>query len=915
VLVGRLTERGHIDALLTAASAGHGRALVVRGEPGIGKSALLRYAEEQADEMRVVRAQGVETEAEIAFSCLHELLHPLLRLLEAIPVRQADALKGAFGLGNPVDARLLIGAGTLSLLTVAAEDRPLLCLIDDAHWVDSASLDALRFAARRLEADPIAMVFAARDADEHPFAAPGIPEVAIEGLAAEDALELLASEGLPDAVVNELHAAAEGNPLALLELPAALSERQRAGAEALPQPLPVTKALQSAYAQRIAALPDAARRMLVVAAAEPSRELQLIERACAALGIEDAGLDDAEDAGLVAIVDARVLFHHPLVASAAYHSGQASDRRRIHAALADALEKDRARQAWHLVAAAAGPDARLAAVLDDAARGAYARSGYRSAATLLERSAALTPDDAERAERLYLSAVMHFYDHGIANALSLLEQAEAIPVEPADNARYRFLRLALWYYRDPHGASVLLLEEARRADIDPGGAARAAALAACFRATIRDGDGALEAAERARELAVAADEGDRALAEVGAGIGFVAAARFRDAGPLAQRAIGLFQQREWRYDQPEDWIRGYAGVFAGGSLVLMGEHEALRERVESLAVQFVPGDEVSLMLASGLLGTAHFFGGRWPEARARIAESLRMAAEIGWLGPQVHAYARVLAQLAAAQGAEEETRAQEASAAPFAAVEWAGFVGTGALAHLALARRDYAEAVDRYEADVLPRVGKLVLYHDVADAVEAYLFAGRNDEAQRLLSRFVAQASEAEWPWALARAAHLEALSASQEGYESAFEQALEAHERARQPFLRARTELAYGDRLRRDGLRRLARDHLRAAIATFEALGAAPWADNAAATLRATGERVRRRSDPDIAALTPQELQVALIVGGGATNKEAAAQLFLSPKTIEKRLGSVYAKLGLRSRTDLARVLAAQEQPVPAPV
>jgi DNA-binding CsgD family transcriptional regulator len=911
VLVGRAAERARIDTVLAEAGAGRGSALVLRGEPGIGKSALLAYAEERGEGMRVLRARGIEAEAELPFSGLYELLRPLEDLFDEIPERQAAALRGAFGLGQPLDARLLIGAGTLSLLAAAAEDRPVLCLVDDAHWIDAASSDALRFAARRLEADPVAMLFAAREHGPGAIAQRDLPELPIEGLAEDEALALLAGAGLADDVAAGLQRAASGNPLALLELPGALSEAQRAGSEPLPEPLPATHALQAAYVRRIEALPGPTPQALLVAAAEPSGDLGQIAAACQALGIDPSALGPAEDADLIEIAEARVVFSHPLVASAAYHSARGSERRRVHAALADTAGNSPSRRALHLAAAAAGPDERVAAALEDAARVAYARSGYRSAATTLERSAALTPETSARAERLYLAAVMHFYDHGIPRALALLDELDTLSVAAADRARFRFLRLALSYYRDPQLAARLLLEQAED-DGDSHAAARAAALAACFRATLRDSAGALEAAEQTRGLIARLDGEPDVLAQAGAAIGFIAAGRVGEARGLQELLAGLFQAREWRYDHPDDWVEGYSRLFAGAALVLLGEHDALRRRVESLSSEFVPGDEVSLMLASGLLGTANYLGGEWKEARARISESLRIAGELGWLGPQVYAYARVLARLAAAQGAEEEMRRQEEAAAAYAGIEWAGFTGVGAHALLSLSRREYEDAVARYETDVLPRVGAFVLYHDVADATEAYFCAGRVDEARPWLERFVAQAREAEWPWAMARAAHLEAF-ASSDDFEPMYDAALEWHERARQPFLRARTELAYGGRLRRDGQRLKARDQLRRAVATFEALGARPWADRAAAELLATGEHVRRRNDPDTSQLTPQELQVALLVARGATNKEAAAQLFLSPKTIEKRLGSTYAKLGLRSRSELARVFAVQEPKVAA--
>jgi DNA-binding CsgD family transcriptional regulator len=909
MLVGRSGERAEVDALLRSAIDGRGGGLVLRGEPGIGKTALLDYAFEHAGVMRVLRARGVEAEAELAFSGLYELLRPVMSFTREIPKRQAAALEGAFGLGQPVDSRLLIGAGALSLLAAAAEEQPVLCLIDDAHWLDAASTDALAFAVRRLGADSVAVLFATREG-EPAFDPVGIPKLTLAALQRDEAVELLRGSGLPQRVVEDLHRAATGNPLALLELPAALTEKQRNGQEPLPEPLPVTKSIESAYARRILALPESSRRALAVAAAEPSREVSLIDQACASVGVGAEALGAAEDAGLVRVVDARVLFEHPLVRAAAYRAIPAADRRAAHAALAAAYATgDTARQAWHLAEAATGPDEEAAAALESAALAVYARSGYRSAAMMLERAAALTATGARRAERLYFAAILNFYGHGIARALTLLDEAETAETAETARTRYRLLRLALWYYRDPRRASALLLEEARRLDTDdPEHAVLAAGFAACFRAHLRDADGAREAAELTRELAGHVSGHVGTFAAVAAGTGFVAAGSLDASAGLRDAATELFRAREWRYEAPTDWTRGYTGVYAGAALVLLGEHQTLRERVASLSAEFVPGDEVSLMLALGIVGTAEFLAGRWSEARAAVGQSLQLAGEIGWLGPQVHAYRRVLGHIAAAQGSETEIEAQQELDDRYADVEWAGLIASGARPLLALGRRDYAAAAERYETDVLPLVGPLVLYTDVADALEAYVHAGRVDEAAEWLERFGGQARESGWPWALAATAHLEAVFPGKDDPEERFATALEWHGRARQPFRRARTELAYGEWLRRSGRRRDAREHLRSALTTFERLGARPWADQAAAQLRATGGRVLAHLTPDTANLTPQELQVALVVARGATNKEAAAELFLSPKTIEKHLGAAYGKLGVRGRGDLARVFASQE-------
>jgi len=528
---------------------------------------------------------------------------------------------------------------------------------------------------------------------------------------------------------------------------------------------------------------------------------------------------------------------------------------------------------------------------------------------MFERAATKTEPGPLRAERLYLAAVMYFYAHSIKRALDLLAEAQANAGDDQARTRYTILHLALSYYADARTAAAALVGEARRlADVDPKHAAFAAGFAACFRAHLRGEEGALEAAELARELARGVTEDAALFATVAAGTGFVAAGCPGEAIGLRDAATEIFRAREWRYDEPAEWARGYAGVYAAYALLVLGEHGVLRERVAALAAEFVPGDEVSLMLALVIAGTAEFFAGHWSEAQAAIGRSLHLAGEINWRGPQVLESRRVLEHIAASQGAPVSTAAKRD-----APIEWASLIAAGSGGLLLLGRGDYAEAAQHYETQVLTDVGPLVLYYDVADAIEAYIRAGRREEAADWLDRFSAQARESGWPWALALTAHLEALAAAAPDDEARFLTALEWAERAAQPFLQARTQLAYGDRLRRAGRRREARDLLRAALATFERLDARPWADQAAAQLRATGERVQMSQPPDVGQLTPQELQVALVVARGATNKEAAAHLFLSPKTIEKHLGGVYSKLGVRGRADLVRVFPAVEAQAPA--
>ena len=399
-MIGREPELARIDLLLARAREGRGGALVVRGEPGIGKTTLLAYSQEQAAEMRVLHARGVEAEAELAFSGLHELMRPLLGLLAEIPETQAAALRGALALGPPVDAHLQIAAGVLSLLALAAEQEPLLLLVDDAHWLDAETARALAFVARRLEHDPVLLLFGAREGDPRTFEPSGLDEVVLTGLAHEQSVVLLQGEGLPGRVVDELHRATGGNPLALLELPRTLDEAQRSGAEPLAEPLSVTVALQAAFARRIRVLSTETQRALLVAAAEQSSELRLIARACATLGVSLAALDDAGE--LVSVSEHGVLFRHPLVRAAVYHAARAAERRAVHRAFADAsgADGDAARHAWHLAAAALEPDEEVAAALEAAGYDAILRSGYLTASVAFERAAALSPEPEARAPTL-----------------------------------------------------------------------------------------------------------------------------------------------------------------------------------------------------------------------------------------------------------------------------------------------------------------------------------------------------------------------------------------------------------------------------------------------------------------------------------------------------------------------------------
>lgn len=433
MLIGRERECEQLDELLDRARLGRSGALVIRGEAGVGKSALLDHAAARAVDARIVRTLGVESEVELELSGLLDVCRPLESLVDELPEARAAALRAALGEG-PAHAldRYAIGAATLGLLAAAAEQRPLLVLVDDAQWVDAASADALLFAARRLDADSVVVLFAAREDDGPTFEAPGIPELEVEGLDLDGASALLRAEGVADAsVVSRLHQATGGNPLALVELVGELSEAQLAGREPLAEPLPAGSAVERSFARRAEGLPDATRKALLTCAVSRAASPGVILRAFGALGLEASALEPAEDAGLVTIRDGRVDFTHPLVRSAVYHAAQPSERRGVHRVLADAAgDASPEERAWHLAAAALGPDEDAAAALEDAAVRARDRSGYAAAASALERAARLTPDPEPRSRRLAAAADAAWEAGRGAGAAELLDEALAITTDP-----------------------------------------------------------------------------------------------------------------------------------------------------------------------------------------------------------------------------------------------------------------------------------------------------------------------------------------------------------------------------------------------------------------------------------------------------------------------------------------------------
>lgn len=909
MLVGREAERARVAELLAAAREGRSGALVVRGEPGIGKSALCDWAASQASGALVLRAGGIESESQLAFSALSDLLRPVADVIPGLPAPQAAALAGALALGPPAPGdRFTVCAATLSALAAAAESQPLVAIVDDAHWADASSLEALLFAARRLDAEGVVLLFAVRDSAATPLEGAGLPELQLAGLDREAALELLAGHGVAEPVGVELWAAAAGNPLALLELPPLLTAGQRAGTEPLPSPLPDGPSLERSFAARIEELPAGTRRALAVLAASDPGTPDALAGALGVLGLAGA-LETAVAAGIVTVDGGGPQFRHPLLRSAAYHSASADERRAAHRALADAAggEQSDEQRAWHRAAAASAPDEQVAAELVETARAARRRGAHVAAASAFERAAELTADDETRARRLLDAADDHRRSSSSEQAIELLGRALSTTRDPLLRADIQHLHGALETWRgDPLAAHVLLTAAAEElGELDPRKAAMLLADASwpCY----LGGDIArgVEAATRACAVAEQAGGPVQVLAAVMLAQGLILQGHTARGRDLLDRARPLLEL-------PETVSRAPELVQAAAHVYIWREEYALARRLLGLVVEAARAESSpgALPYALAITSELDFRTGNWASAYATATESLRLAQETGHANGLSFGLVG-LARVEAAQGREQDCRAHAGRTMQLAAFGVRALVvyASAVLGHLELALGRTTEAIEHLEqvARGVERqgIGEPAVVPWAADLVEALLRAGRHAEAARALERLERQAVATEGRWALAAAARCRGLTVPDEDVDEVFGEALELHERTVGPFERARTLLCWGERLRRARRRTDAREPLRAALDVFERLGAAPWVERTRMELEATGEQLRRSDEPASRRLTPQELQVALVVARGATNREAGAALFLSPKTIETHLGRVYRKLGVRSRTELAALLA----------
>src|SRR6266536_1182399 len=862
-LLDRRGERAAVDRVLDRARAGNSAVLVVRGEPGIGKTVLLDYAASRASasDLRVVRAWGVESEMELAFAGLHQLCVPLLGRLEQLPKPQRDALAVAFGMreGQAPD-RFLVGLAVLSLLAATAEDQPLACLVDEAQWLDRASVQCLAFAARRLLAEPVALIFAAREPDDdHELA--DLPGLAVTGLGDADARAVLASAvgGRLDAQVRDrIVAETGGNPLALLQLPRGLAPAELAGGFGMPGAVPLAGRIEDSFARQLDALPDQARRLLLLAAADPSGDRPLVWRAAGYPG-PGGRAGGGGEAGRVRHPGAVPPSAGPL---GGVRSASFSERRQMHAALAEATDPiaDPDRRAWHRAQAAAGPDEEVAAELECSAGRAQARGGLAAAAAFLERSVLLTADPARHAERALAAAQASLQAGAFGKALDLLATAEAGPLDELQSARVDLLRGQIAFASGPGAdAPALLLKAAKRLEPLNLDLARQTYLNAWVAAPL--------------------------------------AGRLAGAGDLLEVSHAVRALPPARSPRPADLLLdGLAPGWLAASVLWDDDAgRAIMDREVRLAREAGALDELPVNLVP--LAMSATWRGDFAAAASLIAEGDAVC-EV--TGSRLAPYAAMF--LAAMRGNQAElTSLVEATIAAAeaggqgAAVTYAHWVA--AILHNGLGR--YADA---FAAAGQARAGShlYVSMWALPELIEAAVRTSNTEVAAGALERLAESTSVSGTDWALGVEARSRALLSEGATADRLYREAIKRLGRTRMRAELARAHLLYGEWLRRENRRIDAREQLRASYQMLTAIGMEAFAERARRELLATGETVRKRTVETLTDLTAQEAQIAKLARDGHTNQEIAAQLFISPRTVEWHLGNVFTKLGITSRKDL---------------
>jgi DNA-binding CsgD family transcriptional regulator/tetratricopeptide (TPR) repeat protein len=912
-LFGRRRECAVLDGVLDQVRSGRSTVLVMRGEAGVGKTALLGYVAGRARGCRLARITGVQSELELAFAGLHQLCAPILNRAEHLPVPQREALRTAFGLaeGPPPD-RFLVGLAVLSLLSEAAAERPLVGVIDDEQWLDRASAQALGFVARRLAADPVGLVFAARVPGKE---LAGLPELTVAGLAQADARALLDSAlaGPIDARVRDLIVAeTQGNPLALLELPRGLTPAELAGGFGLPGAVPLSGRIEDSFARQLDVQPEATRRLLLVAAAEPSGDPVLVRRAAGRLGISAQAAESAVEAGLLEF-RAHVGFRHPLLRSAAYWSASPQDRQEAHRALAEVTDPriDPDRRAWHRAKAAAGPDEEVAAELERSARRAQARGGMAAAAAFLHRAVSLTSEPGPRSERALVAAQASLQAGALDAAAGLVATATEGQLDDLQQARADLLRGRIAFVSTAGSdAPALLVTAAKRLEPLDGALARETFLdawaAAVFAGqsaragTLRD---VCRAARSAPPPAGAPRPSDLLLD----GLAVLVTEGRAQAEPLLRRAAQVFAEEEITREEGQRW-----GWVATCSAVVVWEEEHYHAIVvRQLQSAREAGLLVDLPMWVQATAIQAVWRGDFTAAASLIAEADAITEATG------SGFARYAAvMLASYRGVEAEARPvidtvinDARATGQGVGIQWSQWVC--AILDNGLGRYDSALAEAQQASEQSPEL--FVSVWALVELIEAASRTGQTRLAADALDRLAEAASVGQTDWSQGTYARARALLLDGQEAEDSYREAIGRLSRTRLRPELARAHLLYGEWLRREGRRTDAREQLRTARDMFVAIGMGAFAERARRELIATGEKVLKRSAETRGRLTPQEEQIARLARDGLTSPEIGAQLFLSARTVEWHLGKIFTKLGIGSRRELRAALAGpgtQDQP-----
>jgi DNA-binding CsgD family transcriptional regulator len=899
-LLGRGREILALEELLEGVRDGDGAVLVVHGEGGVGKTALFERAVEGAGGFQTVRTAGVEAEMELPFAAVQQLCSPFLDRMARLPEPQGEALGIALGLrsGSPPDP-FLIGLALLGLFAEVAEEQPLICLVDDAQWLDSASARTLAFVARRLLAEKVAMIFATREPGG-PLA--GLPELRVEPLDRRDSralLEAVLPAPLDERVLERIVVETRGNPLALLEMPRGLTAAQLAGGFGLPPALPVSTGIEESFTRRLAGLPDDARRLALVAAADPVGDPALVGRAAASLGVEEAAAVTLEAESILAFTP-QVAFRHPLVRSAVYRTATAEARREAHAALARATDPDLDpdRRAWHRAQATVAPDEDVAAELEHSAGRAQERGGLAAAAAFLERSVELTPEPARRAQRALAAAQTKFLAGGLDEALDLLKSAEAVaPADDLVRAKSHLLRAQVAFASMRGDPAQLLLAAARELEGRDPALARATYLEALTATTVAGrlarGGGFAEASEVALAgppMPAAPRPSDLLLRGL--------AVRFTEGyaagAPLLKEAVKAFRDAPVLPPEEAQWLWYVCWI----ALFLWDDESWMALSTRQLEQARRTGDLSALPYVLANRSAVYAFLGDMRTA-ARLEDELAVTAEATGIDPAP--LGRLT--LAALRGREAEFTELAGSTSRTAEARGEGVALT--IAEFLTGVLD--NGLGRYEA-AFEATRSAVDHHEEGQAIwalteliEAAVRTGRLEQAREAFPLVEETTSAAGTDWALGIEARMRALITEGDEAERHYEEAIDRLRRTSIRVQLARTHLLYGEWLRRRRRRRDAREQLRTAHEFFKDFEMAGFAERARLELEATGESARRRSVDLVDELTPQETQVARLAAEGVTNREIATRLFISTSTVEYHLRKAFRKLGVKSRTQLA--------------